>query len=242
MTQTSLGSMAQSLEDLYESLYYGLGIADLGIAGAILMATIIVSIVTAVVSFLVTVILWILEAIPLYKLSKKTNRKYAWLAWVPILGNYFRMYVLADIPGDKPFSVASRSISRNMAFWIYIGIDLFGVALVNVIVAIINFFIPVVGLLALAFNLLPLVCAGFMEYIFLKDVLDVFKADQKSSNVAAIVITVLDNLVTLGFARLVFLYTLLKYTPLNNNVNKDVNHNTNTTSNNTNASQEVKDL
>ncbi len=214
MSQSSIGEVSQILEDIYESLYYGLGIAELGIVGVILMATIIVSIVTAVVSFLVTVILWILEAIPLYKLAKKTNRKRAWLAWVPILGNYFRMYVLADIPGDKPFSIASRSISRNMAFWIYIGIDLFGVALVNVIVAIINFFIPVVGLLALAFNLLPLVCAGFMEYIFLKDVLDVFKADEKSNKVASIVITVLDNLATLGFARLVYLYTLLKYKPI----------------------------
>jgi len=219
MSQTSLDSITQILEDIYEFLYYGLGIAELGIAGAILMVTIIASIVTAVVSFLVTVILWILEAIPLYKLAKKTNRKRAWLAWVPILGNYFRMYVLTDIPGDKPFSIASRSINRNVAFWIYVGSDLFGVALVNIVVAIINFFIPVVGLLSLAFNLIPFICAGFMEYIFLKDVIDTFNPNGKKYNVAAIVVTVLDNLVTLGFARLIYLYTLLKYNPVTPTVN-----------------------
>ncbi len=221
MRQSSIGEVSQILEDIYYTLFYGLGIAELGIAGVILM----ISIITAAISLLVAIVVWVLEAIPLYKLAKKNGRKHAWLAWVPLFGNYFRMYVLADIPGDKPFSFGSRSLcSRNMAFWIYVGIEIFGDALINIIVLIINFFFPVVGLLALVLPLLPWICTAIMEYIFLKDVIDMFKTDKKSNNVAAIVITVLDNIVTLGFARLIYLYTLLKYAPIKQNVNNVENN------------------
>ena len=42
----------------------------------------------------------------------------------------------------------------------------------------------------------------------------IFKEDKKANNTAAIVVTALDALATFGFARVVYLYTILKYNPI----------------------------
>ena len=47
-----------------------------------------------------------------------------------------------------------------------------------------------------------------------KDVLDIFNPDQKSNHVAALIVAILDSLVTFGFARAFYLYTVMNKEPL----------------------------
>lgn len=217
-----LDTSIESLEELYEFLYYGLGIAELGIAGVVLMIGVIVAVATAVLGLLVSLVVFVLEAIPLYKISKKLERKYAWmvwLSWIPGIGGCFSTYVLSDIPGDKPVKLGGKLTIENrlMSFWIHTGIRLFGGTLITVLIGIVNM-IPVLGQLIGAFSsilyLVPTVAAAWIEYVYLRDVLDMFKPDQKSNNTAAIVVAVLDALVTFGLARAIYLYTVMNKDPL----------------------------
>lgn len=216
-----MGSI-DTLEELYETIYYGLGIAELGIAGVMLMVSLIVGLVAAVVGLVVSLVVFVLEAIPLYKISKKLDRKYAWLvwlSWIPFIGGYFSTYVLSDIPGDQPVKLVSKLTVENrvMSFWIYTGIRLFGATLITVLISIVNM-IPVLGQVIGAFSTLlylaPTVAAAWIEYAYLRDVLDLFKPDQKSNNTAAIIITALDTMATLGLARAIYLYTIMNKEPL----------------------------
>ena len=216
MNSYQLDEFKSMLEELYETLFLGYGIAELSVAGILLL----VAVIAAIASFLVSVVLYVLEAVPLYMLAKKTGRKYAWLAWVPVFGSYFRLYVLADIAGEKEVTFFNGKYtiqSRSMSFWIYVGIALFGSAAVSVLIGVLNF-IPVVGQIAgslvTVLYLLPTVACGLIEYVYLRDVLDLFKKDRKANQTAAVVITVLDSVVTCGFARMICLYTLLKREPI----------------------------
>lgn len=214
--------LIEQMEELYEMLFYGLGIAELGLTGAILVGAIIVAIATAVVGFVVSLVVFILEAIPLYKISRKMGRKNAWLvwlSWLPVIGGYFSAYVLADIPGDKPVKLVGKVEikSRSMSFWMYTGIGLFGSALITAVIGIINV-VPVIGQIVGAFAsllyLVPAVAMAWLEYVYLRDVLDIFSPDRKANNTAAIVVAVLDALVTFGLARAFYLYTVMNKAPL----------------------------
>ena len=205
-------SSLDSLESIYDALYYGLGIAELGVAGVMMM----VAIVTAAVSALLALVIWVLEAIPLYKLAKKTERPMPWLAWIPFFSSWFRQYVVADIPGNKPFDVFGKYKfdDRRTAFWVYLGIRLLGTIIIGLIVSVVSIVIPFIGSFSAILYLIPGAAAAIIEYIFLKDLLDVFKPDTKANTTASIVIVLLDTFVTLGLARTVYLYTLLKLDPL----------------------------
>ncbi len=206
-----LEELVEMLSNIENVLFLGSSIASLGISGAMLLITII----GAIVSFLISVALYIFRSIPVYKLAKKAGRKKAWLAWIPIFHSYFRTYVLADTAGEKPVSFFNGKItikSRGMSFLAYLGILIFGNGLITATIGILNI-IPligqIIGTFAALLYLVPSVATAFLEYAYLKDTLDLFKENKKSNNTAAIVIVVLDNLATLGFAQTIYLYTLL---------------------------------
>ncbi|MBE5939452.1 MAG: hypothetical protein E7266_03550 [Lachnospiraceae bacterium] len=207
--------VTNDLENIFESMFYIKGIAQMGIWGILLT----IAIVGVIVSLVISLILFILEAIPVFILARKTGRKSAWLAWIPILGRYFRLYVISDIPGMEELKLFGDrlKLSRPISFWIYIGLEVFGSSLIKVIAIVINI-IPGLGQLLSAvmwiINLLPNICCAIIEYQYLKDILDIFKEDKKKNNVLAIVLTVLDATVTLGFARTVCLYTLIRKKPI----------------------------
>lgn len=211
-----LEELAELLSNIENVLFLGSSIASLSISGVMLLITII----GAIISFLVSVALYIFRSIPVYKLAKKAGRKKAWLAWIPLFHSCFRTYVLADIAGEKPVSFFNGKItikSRGMSFLAYLGILIFGNGLITTAIGILNM-IPVFGQIAGSFTtllyLVPSVATAFLEYAYLKDALDLFKENKKSNNTAAIVIVVLDNLVTLGFAQTIYLYTLRSCTLL----------------------------
>lgn len=210
----------EGLEELYEGLYYGLGIAEMGIAGIILMGTIIGAIIGAIVSALVAIVIWIVEAIPTYKLAQKLGYKLAILAWIPILGSYFRLYVLAAMVGNKPFELFDGKIkmqSRTLTFWVYVLVALFGGTIISIAITILGV-LPVIGAIIATISTLlyfiPPVVTGMIQYAFLRDVLDCFKEDKKSNRTAAIVISVLDTIVTFGLARAIYLWTIIKKDPI----------------------------
>lgn len=191
-----------------------------GVLTFIYLLIMIIPLIGMLLSLVFGVVIYLLEAIPLYKLAKKNGRKLAWLAWIPVVGAYCRLYVLADIAGEKPFSMLNDKIriaKRPMSFLVFLGVDLFGGLLINIALSIISI-IPVIGwiigLFGSLLHLVPAVFLAIMEYRYLYDAVNVFKGDRESNRKTSIIVTVLDALVTQGLARTIYLYTLLKYDPI----------------------------
>lgn len=200
---------------IIQVLNLGYKFADLGYAGIILL----ISIISAVVGFIFAVVQYLLASFPVYKISKKLGRKYAFLAWIPVLPQYFRMFVIADMAVDKPVSVFNGKITlknRFTSFWIYLCIAICGNTIVDIISLFLNF-IPGLGmLLSLATSVLslaPTFVIALFEYAYFRDMLNIFKADKKSNNTTAIVVTVLDVFL-FGWAKVIYLYTMLKLEPI----------------------------
>ena len=194
---------------------------ELLISGVGLVAAVL----TAVFTFLIAVAVYILHSVPVYKLAKKTKTPNAWLAWIPVYHILFRTFLLADMAGAKPFQLFKGKITianRRNAFWIYLAVTLIGGAvagMVSTVAGTVLSVVPVLGttfgyLIGYVLGLLPVAVCAFAEYVFLRDVLDIFKPDKSANNIAAIVITLLDNFITGGWAQTIWLYTLLKRKPL----------------------------
>ena len=72
-----------------------------------------------------SIVAYFIEAFALYKLARKLGRKYAWLAWIPLCGVYFRVYVLADLAGqaaprqagDRQAADILLDLSGNFPSW-----------------------------------------------------------------------------------------------------------------------------
>jgi len=217
-----MSGLPEFLEELYELFYYGLGIAELGISGVVLIYTIVVALVAMVCTAITSLALFILGAIPLYRIGKKLQRPSVWLiwlSWLPVIGGYFRSYVLADIPGDKPLWLTEKYAieNRKLSFWIMIGIGVFGGAIISALIGILSL-IPVLGqigaMLSMPLYLAPIVAVEWMQYAYLRDVLDLFSGDRKKNRTAAIVVAALDAVATMGFAQIVYLYTIMNKEPL----------------------------
>lgn len=163
-------------------------------------------------------LLWLLEAIATYKLAKKLNYKYAALAWIPF--RYVLHYVQIAMVGDKPFELFDKKLTvqnRSLTFLVYLGIDLFGSMLITSLIAILGVLPgigPIISALSTMLYLAPYVAMAMMDFVYIKDIGDRFKADKQGNITASIVVVLLDNLATSGLARIVYLYTLLKKDPI----------------------------
>ncbi|MDO5123837.1 MAG: hypothetical protein Q4D44_04130 [Eubacteriales bacterium] len=221
------------LPDLFGSADSSLALAEMGIAGIILL----VALITAVISIIFSLVIYVVEAIPTYILARKAKRPLAWLAWIPFFGSYCRLFVLADIPGNKPFVALTDKItikSRPLSFLAYVGIKLLGPSVITAFIALANlvpFIGQVVGTLSSVLYLVPAVALAIMEYVYLKDVLDVFKEDKKANSTASLVVTLLDSFITFGFARVIYLYTLLKKEPIESTYSEPIEVSVNNTAN-----------
>jgi len=219
MSQEGLYELEQIFDTIAEMLTDGGDIAyalstifGLLVNGGLL----IFAVIGAIIGFLISVLFYVFHALPVFVLSRKAGRKLAWLAWVPFFPAYFRAFVLCDLAGEKEFSLFGGKIrvkKRNMSFLAYVGIGFFGSALITSLTLILSL-IPGLGyLLSLVGSLLswiPAICVAFMDYVYLRDALDLFKPDKTANNTASIVVTIIDALATFGFARTVWLYTAVK--------------------------------
>lgn len=214
METAQLQEFGNVLNNIYNIFNAGYGIASLTVNGVILL----IGVITAVITFIVKLVLFILGAIPVYRLSQKAGRKNAWLAWIPLFSKYIHTYLINDIPGDKPFEVKifnKKFVFQNrfLFFWIYMGIGVFGNGLITAVIGVLSV-VPVVGQVVGATTsllyLIPAFATGVIEYVYLQDVLNMFKEDRATNRKVAIVVTILDKVCTLGFARAVILYTIIK--------------------------------
>lgn len=180
-------------------------------------ATAVFAIIAAVFSAIVVVALYIFQSIPVYSLAKKVGLKHAWLSWVPFFHDYFRLFVLCEIAGNKPFvpNLGKFKLeNRKLSFLAHIVIKYFGGTIIGVIVTIASTIIPVIGSVSAILGFIPAVACAWIEYVYLRDVLDVFKEDKKSNNTTSIVITVIDAILLGDLIRSCYLYTLMKKQPL----------------------------
>ena len=78
--------------------------------------------------------------------------------------------------------------------------------------------IPIIGQLLAAITpilyLVPQIVMAWLEYIYLRDTLDLFKPDQKGNRTFALIVAITDALVTFGLARGVCLMTIMGKKPL----------------------------
>jgi hypothetical protein len=71
-----------------------------------------------------------------------------------------------------------------------------------------------IGAVATLLYLLPAAAMGVIEFVYLRDAINVFKPDEKSNRTHALIITILDSLITFGWARVLYLFTMRKMHPL----------------------------
>ena len=208
--------------------------ALIGVLGTV--GTVVLGIVGAIVGALIWVALHILQSVPVYALAKKTGRKNAWIAWLPLpfllLEELPRMFVVADIPGDKEVKLIGKFklSSRAVSFWIWVGIYFFGNILWDFVMYILTSILTMTGVGALLtpvtflLTFVPNVALAWLEYAFVRDVLNVFKEDKKSNNTVAIIVAVVDAIIPSRFARTVCLYSIMKKEPLKGEYVHSVNY------------------
>lgn len=188
----------------------------IGIVGSSVGFVIVVA--SAIVSFLSFLAFYLLDAIPLTVIAKKAKCKGKWLAWIPLFQDMFCLYLLCRIPGKEDFQLGKFRIKeRNMSMLIYLLVHFFGGALITVLIGILNFF-PVIGQILSAITMLlyfvPTAICTIIEFVYLRDVLDMLKPDKKSNRIMAWVVSILDALITFGWAKRIYLITLMGKKPL----------------------------
>lgn len=210
---SDVSAIFNEIESIVESVF---GIANAGYATAIIA----IAVITAIISFIISLAVYVLEALPLSILAKKAGKTSGWIAWIPFFSSFCRLYVLMDICSPKPvtfFSPKFQIKNRPISFWLYLLIRFCGATIISVIIVLVNL-VPVVGQIVGAVSsslyLLPTFAMAVIEYFYLKDVLDLFRTDDKTNKAAAIIVTVLDRMVTFGLARSIYLYTITKNKPI----------------------------
>lgn len=189
-------------------------------------------IIPGILTLLFFIAFYIAEAFPLYKMAKKVGRKNAWLVWIPIFSGYFSIYVMMDIARGKEvvfFSEKYTMKSRPKSYIIFV-LGSFAISTVltmlilgaYILTRILGNIMPfassmiffLVLIVAAILFYIPAIALTIIRYVYLRDLLDVFKEDKKSNNIMAIVVTLLDRFVTCGIARVIILYTIMNLDPL----------------------------
>ncbi len=218
----SLGDLTVTLEELYQFLLVSFGLAELGIVGIVFVWGIIVAAVGAIVSAVLSVVFFFVQAIPLFVVAKKANRPLkwlAWFAWIPVIGPYLSVFLLSNIADGKEIDIFGKFQirNRNISYLIYLAFALGGNTIITALIGILTL-IPFIGqILAVVtpvLYLIPQVVMAWLEYIYLRDTLDLFKPDQKGNRTFALIVAITDALVTFGLARGVCLMTIMKKQPL----------------------------
>lgn len=173
---------------------------------------------TTIVSCLTFLAFYLVDAIPLTVIAKKAKCKGKWLAWIPFFQDKFCLYLLSRIPGKQDFQLGKfRFKERNMAILIYLLVTYFGGTLVNVLFAILNMIPaigPVLGAFTLLLHFIPNAICAIIEFVYLRDVLDMLKPDKKSNRITAWAVSILDCFLTFGWAKRIYLITLMGKKPL----------------------------
>lgn len=223
MLENSQG-LIQGIVGLLGAIVSLISILGTVIASVLGIASSAFTLIFTIVVVLAVVIYWIVfyfgSAIPLFVVGRRAKCKYAWLAWVPIFQDVFSIFVMWKISGKEPFEFWNGKICIKqslLAVAAYPLIQFFGAFIVSFIVTILNVipgFGQVASLLANLLYCIPAFFLGVIEYVYLRDVIQVFRADEKKCRLHAFVVVILDNLLTLGWARNIYLISLMGKKPL----------------------------
>lgn len=184
-----------------------------GSSAATVIAAVVIVCVLVVVAVKFTK--YLLECVALYSVAKKIGYKKAAIAWVPVFGSWFRRYVLVNICSDKDFVLFGkrRFKSRRKSFWVYVIISFCGGTLIDIL-SLIPGAGQVIMIVGTILSVIPSTICAVMDYVYLRDVLDMFRKNRKANKTLAITATVLDSLLTSGFARIFCLYTVIRKDPV----------------------------
>ena len=152
-------------------------------------------------------------------MAKKLNVGCEGYAWIPVFQQGFAMYLIYQMTGKKRLVLFGKYVISNggLAVALWIGVHYLGNAAVQVFVG--QFaWVPVVGALVLALGnllaLIPVAAFTLLEYAYVRDLLNLFEADEKKNNVVAVIVAVVDALIPLGIAKTILLACYLKKEPL----------------------------
>ena len=178
-------------------------------------------IVIAVAGALVTALCFFIEAVPLFVVAKKTKNPLCWIsffAWIPVIGPYISVFLTAIIP-DTPVHIfwKIKIKSRILSYLIYLAFMFGGNLIITTLIGILAL-IPIIGqilsIITPILYLIPLFVVLYLRYVYIRDVLDMFKADRKRNNAFALIVAIVDTALPLNPARGVCLMTLMFKKPL----------------------------
>lgn len=131
------------------------------------------------------IVLYLLNAYPLYQMGKKAGYEFAWFAWFPVLCNY-----LFCILPKKKFSLFGGKIvikDRLVSFLLYYLLRI----IPNITALILNLLIPGIGLLLSAIVYVIAIPTYFINYVWTRDFYEAYRPGQESANKALAFISVL---------------------------------------------------
>ena len=162
----------------------------------------------------VAVTTFVLEGIAFMKFTKEKPVKYWWLVWLPYVCGFGREYVISQLSDESEFRLfGGKLVFKNKltALWIYLGLYV-AQGLLSIIVSCFTW-IPVVGMIIAIIHLIivtPCVVAmNFIEFAYLRDMLNYYKPNCQSNVSTAIWITIV-NVFTFGLLRAIYLFNLAK--------------------------------
>lgn len=143
-------------------------------SGALIMVIAIIGIM-----LLLSIAVYVLQAVALYKMANKLGHQYPWMAWIPFANTYL-MFTLPD--KQLRILAFNKDIDRVTGFWIWLALNLGGTVIQGTVSV-----IPVIG--TLIATLLPfaiLVANIFITYAMYKDLYEMF-VDESQATPFAIV-------------------------------------------------------
>lgn len=173
-----------------------------------------------IIGALLAVALYLVSAISVYSLAKKANYKLAWLAWIPLCQPLVCTFVLYQSSGKDAFEFINGKLKVNQGIWMFVGYavaSVVGGAIISFVNGLIGS-IPVIGVIwaVIAFipNIIFSLLLGAFQYVYLRDFVGIFKSDLKKIQIHCFIVTLLDVLLTGGWARAIYLLTMMKLQPL----------------------------
>ena len=193
-----------------ESLMSGfVGLSGLALIGVILL-----------IGVVIALAFHYLEAIPTFIIAKKNGFRHAWVALIPI--HLCITYVLSGIPGERDTKVAKWTIKSKTAFLVYLLIAIVGTGIAATISGLIGGvlgLIPFIGvflsaLIGTVIGLIPAIACILFEHAFLRDVINVYNTDAKSSSTTALIVVIVNYFIKI--VRPIYLWTLVGKQPIHN--------------------------
>ncbi len=181
---------------------------------------------------------YVLNALPLYRIGKKLGYDKCFLPWIPV--PLIPFFVLGDLPGRKDFTVSPKFDkflkigTRKKSYIVYIVLYVLYIALI-MIAAFGMMIFPILmgaGVLAeeLAIGLMMIYMLIYMAfaflsagvftalaiiyyYVYLRDLIDIFKPDRESNRTLALILAI-TNMFASGLVIPIYLLVLSKSDPL----------------------------